>query len=103
MCVPMLVSTHVETVVLLSREKVDGYVDIDLDVEKLESKSGTATYAEIKAYVKDKYGMSVPSGYIAQVKDKAGLEKRKNYNLGSGKNCPPEKEAAIMDAFGISI
>lgn len=23
---------HVETVVLLSREKVDGYVDIDLDI-----------------------------------------------------------------------
>ena len=27
--------TH-ETVVLLSRKKIDGYVDIDLDVEKLE-------------------------------------------------------------------
>lgn len=45
-------TTHVETVVLLSREKVDGYVEIDLDVEKLEGKSGgTATYAEIKAYI----------------------------------------------------
>ena len=30
-------SSHVETVVLLHREKVDGYVDIDLDVEKLEN------------------------------------------------------------------
>lgn len=30
-------SSHVETVVLLRREKVDGYVDIDLDVEKLEN------------------------------------------------------------------
>ena len=94
---------HVETVVLLGREKIDGYVEIDLDVEKLEGKSGSATYTEIKAYVKEKYGLSISSGYIAQMKDKVGLEKRKNYNIGSGKNkvpdCPPEKEAAIMDAF----
>ncbi|MCQ2770311.1 MAG: 23S rRNA (uracil(1939)-C(5))-methyltransferase RlmD, partial [Clostridia bacterium] len=34
---------HVETVVLLSDKKVDGHIDIDLDVEKLEGKSGTAT------------------------------------------------------------
>ena len=35
--------------------------------------------------------------------DKVGLEKRKNYNPGSGEGkvpiCPPEKEAAILDAF----
>ena len=37
----------VETVVLLSREKVNGYVDVDLDVEKIQGKSGSATYKEI--------------------------------------------------------
>ena len=63
---------NAETVVLLSREKVDGHISIDLDVEKLESKSGTATYAEIKAYIKEKYGLSVSSLYIGQIKDKAG-------------------------------
>lgn len=68
---------HVETVVLLSREKVDGYVDIDLDVEKLEGKSGTATYAEIKDFVEKENGFKVSTLYIAQIKDKAGLEKRK--------------------------
>ena len=92
-----------ETVVLLSREKVDGHISIDLDVEKLESKSGTATYAEIKAYIKEKYGLSVSSLYIGQTKDKAGIKERKKYNTGSGKGrvpkCPPEKEEAIMDAF----
>ena len=36
-------SCHVETVVLLGREKVDGYIAIDLDIEKLEGKSGIAT------------------------------------------------------------
>ncbi len=94
---------NVETVVLLSREKVDGYVNVDLDVEKLESKGGTATYAEIKAYVMEKYGMKVSSLYIGQTKDKAGIKERKNYYIGEGRSrvpdCPPEKEAAIMDAF----
>ena len=97
-------SCHVETVVLLSREKVDGHINIDLDVEKLESKSGTATYAEIKAYIEKKYGYKVSSLYIGQIKDKAGIKERKNYHTGSGKsskvpNCPLEKEVAIMDAF----
>ncbi|MCR5421168.1 MAG: 23S rRNA (uracil(1939)-C(5))-methyltransferase RlmD [Lachnospiraceae bacterium] len=35
-------TVHVETVVLLSREKVDGYISIDLDVELFESKEGRA-------------------------------------------------------------
>ena len=92
-----------ETVVLLSDKKVDGHINIDLDVEKLESKSGTATYHEIKGYVEKKHGLNVSSLYIAQIKDKAGLEKQKNYNIGSGEGkvltCPHEKEEAIMDAF----
>lgn len=98
-------TANVETVCLLSRQRVDGHIDIDLDVEKLESTGGRATYAEIKEYVKEKYGLSVSSLYIAQIKDKVGLDKRLNYNLGSGKTngrtlvCPPEKEEAIMDAF----
>ena len=69
----------------------------------LGSKGGTATYAEIKDYVKEKYGLSVSSLYIGQIKDKAGLEKRKSHNTGSGQGralvCPPEKEEAIMGAF----
>lgn len=97
-------SFHVETVVLLSREKVDGHIEIDLDVEKLEGKSGTATYAEIKKYVADHNdGMKVSSLYIGQIKNKMGLEKRKNYNVGSGEGrvttCPQDKEEAIVEAF----
>lgn len=41
--------------------------------------------------------------YIGQVKSKLGLEKRLNYNVGSGEgrvpNCPQEKEEAIIEAF----
>ena len=85
-------------------KKVDGYIGIDLDTDKLESTGGRATYIEIKDYIKDKYGYSIPSLYIAQVKDKLGMEKRDNYNHGSGKGsrvpqCTPEKEEAIIDAF----
>ena len=100
----LLNENDVETVVLLSDKRVDGHIDIDLDVEKLESKGGRATYIEIKDYVKEKYGYSISSLYIAQVKDKLGLDKRENYNHGSGKGsrvpqCTPEKEEAIIDAF----
>lgn len=35
----MLKRNDVETVVLLSDKRVDGHIDIDLDVEKLESKA----------------------------------------------------------------
>lgn len=103
MFINLISSRDVETVVLLSREKVNGYIDIDLDVEKLMSKSGTATYSEIKEYIEKKYGMKVSNLNIAQIKDKVGLEKRKNYNIVEGKsripNCPIDKEEAIMDAF----
>lgn len=88
-CVSTAVTTHVEMVVLLSDKKVDSHVSIDLDVEKLEGKSGTATYAEIKAYVEEKFGFKVTSLYIGQIKNKASLEKRKNYNLGSGEGRVP--------------
>ena len=96
-------SGHLETVVLLRGEKVDGYVDVDLDVEKLEGKSGTATYKEIKEYIDEKNCFKVSTLFIAQIKNKVGLDKRNNYNLGSGRGkipiCPPEKEEAIIDAF----
>ncbi len=47
---------------------VSGHIDIDLDVEKLKSTGGRATYAEIKDYVKEKYGFSIASSFIAQVR-----------------------------------
>ena len=60
-------------------------------------------HGNIIRYIKEKYGFNVSSYYIAQIKDKAGLEKRRNYHIGSGQGialiCPPEKEEAIMDAF----
>ena len=56
-------SCHIETVVLLGREKVDGYIDNDLDISKIEGRTGTATYPQIKDYIMEKYGFKVSSLY----------------------------------------
>lgn len=98
------VSCHVETVVLLGRKNVDGYINIDLDVSSLQCNAGaSATYAEIHSYVKEQTGLHVSYLYIAQIKGKYGIKERENYNKGSNlarvPTCPPEKEAAIVHAF----
>jgi len=104
-CVDMFCWTGaVETVILLSRKDVYERIKFDVNVEDLQGRaSSTATYSEIKAYILEKFGLKVSSLYIAQIKDKCGFEKRDNYNIGEGKSkeliCPPDKEAAIMDAF----
>ena len=73
----MLVTTHVETVVLLSQQKPDDYINVtieldDVDVTSAETKS---TYDEIK-----------------------------NYNLPKNEDsrqpqCPEDKESAIVEAL----
>lgn len=97
---------HVETVVLLSKLKVDHHIEIELKMDELDltAAESKATYDEIKAYVFDKYGLKVSQLYIAQVKRKCGIIERKNYNVSKKEDakvpqCPPEKEAAIMDAL----
>lgn len=76
-------SVHVETVVLLGRKMVNDksieYMHVDYepeDAEYLKGIKGSATYAEIKKWIKEQYNVSVSSLYIAQVKDKLGFEKR---------------------------
>ncbi len=97
-------TTHVETIVLLGRKDIHERIKFDVNVEDLHGRaSATATYPEIKAYVLEKFGLKVSSLYIAQIKEKCGLDKRENFNIGEGKSrpliCPSEKEQAIMDAF----
>lgn len=101
---PMTV--HVETVVLLSKLKVDHHIEIELKMDELDltAAESKATYDEIKAYVLNKYGLKVSQLYIAQIKRKCGIIERKNYNVSKKEDakvpqCPPEKEAAIMDAL----
>ena len=99
-------SAHCETVVLLSKLKVNHHIEIELKMDELDltSAESKATYDEIKTYVLEKYGLKVSQLYIAQVKRKCGIIERKNYNVSKKENakvpqCPPEKEAAIMDAL----
>lgn len=103
-------TVHVETCVLLSRKIVNDknveYMHVDYepkDNEYLKGIKGSATYAEIKAWIKEQYNVSVSSLYIAQCKDACGFEKRENYNTGAEghrvPNCPEEKKKLILEAF----
>ena len=117
-------SSHVETVVLLSkgakgpvdlcsarteveRRMVDTRkvkVDFSLEDMDLSEFKGKATYEQIKAYVLEQTGLKVSSLYIAQIKKKCGLDVGENFNLAKSENarqpqCTSEKEDAIMQAF----
>ena len=99
-------TVHVETVVLLSQQKPDDTIEIDLDLDELDVTSAElkATYQEIKDYVLKEFGLKVSSLYISQVKRKCGIEVGENYNLPKSENarvpqCPKEKEEAIKAAL----
>ena len=99
-------TVHVETVVLLSQQKPDDYIEVELELDELDltSAESKATYAEIKDYVLKEHGLKVSSLYISQVKRKCGIEVGENYNLPKSEDsrqpqCPEEKENAIKDAL----
>jgi len=100
-------TTHVETVVLLSKGMIDSRkvkVEFSLEDMDLSELKGKATYAQIKDYVFNETGLKVSSLYIAQVKKKCGLYVGENFNLPKSEDArqpqvTPEKEEAIMQAF----
>lgn len=99
-------SVHVETVCLLSKLNVKHHIEVEITMDELDltAAESKATYDEIKAYVLEKFGFKVSQLYIAQIKRKCGIIERKNYNQSKKEDakvpkCPPEKEAAIMDAL----
>lgn len=104
-CISITLSTHVETVILLSRKAPDAEIKVRLDMSELDitSAESKATYKEIQEYVKNKYGLHVTNLYIAQVKREFGIIERENYNTGEGKAKVPqvtaEKREAIIDAL----
>ena len=109
-CISITLSTHVETVVLLSKGVVDKdnfrkvKVDFSLEDMDLTELRGKATYAQVKEYILNEFGLKVSSLYIAQVKKKCGIETGENHNLPKSENAKqpqvtPEKEEAIMKAF----
>jgi len=99
-------TVHIETVVLLSQQKPDDTIEIDLDLDELDATSAEtkATYQEIKDYVLKEFGLKVSNLYISQIKRKCGIEVGENYNLPKTENpkvpqCPKEKEDAIKAAL----
>jgi len=102
----LLNENDVETVVSLSLKSDSPKIEVSMKPgeDSLYEPHDKGTYEKIKAYVLEKYGFKVSSLYIAQTKDKCGLDKRLNYNLSKKDDphvpeCPKEKEDAIMDAF----
>ena len=99
--------TTVETVVKLSLKTDTPKFEVIMkpDEEGNYTSEEKVTYQKIKEYVFEKYGLKVHSLYIAQIKDKCGLNKeRKGNNWKKNEDarvpqCTLEKEAAIMDAF----
>lgn len=99
-------TAHVETVCLLSKLNVNHHIEVELKMDELDltAAESKATYDKIKAYVLEKFGLKVSQLYIAQIKRKCGIIERKNYNQSKKEDakvpkCPPEKEAAIIDAL----
>lgn len=54
-------TTGIETVVLLSQQKADDYIEVELELDELDltSAESKATYAEIKEYVLKEHGLKV--------------------------------------------
>ncbi len=106
-CVDMFGHTvHVETVVLLSQQKPDDYIEIEIKLDEIDTTSAEAkaTYKEIEEWVQEHYGFHVTNLNIAQVKQKHGIIERENYNKPKSENsrqpgCPKEKVRAIEEAL----
>ena len=90
----------------MSQKHVDEYLKVSLDLDELDitASESEATYAEIKEYIFNKYGVKVSTLYISQIKRKNGIEMRDNYNNSQKADakvpqCPPEKEKYVVEAL----
>ena len=107
--IKMKQSSHVETVVLLTRKRKskDYKVEIEIPIDVDGSKTYTeekSTYQNIKKFIKAKYGVNTHTKDIAEVKRDCGVEMRLNYNISKKENpkirhCTQEKRGYIMDAL----
>ena len=95
-----------ETVVLLSQQKPDDHIEIEIKLDEIDTTSAEAkaTYKEIEEWVQEHYGFHVTNLNIAQVKQKHGIIERENYNKPKSENSrqpgtTPEKEKAITEAL----
>ena len=112
-------SCHIETVVLLSRKKPDGHINVKVEFGEGEGKvpldniakraeeykpKERVTYKMIKEYIEAKYSFKVHTAYIAEVKRDLGLPMYDAPNAVEELKQPrkhptPEKVEAIKDAL----
>ena len=97
---------HVEAVLLLTKLHVERHIEVDVSMDELDvtAAESKATYNEIRDYVWEHHQLKVSNLYIAQVKQKCGLEVRENHHKTKSENvkqpqCPKEKEDAIVEAL----
>lgn len=98
-------TVHVETVVKLSLKKDTPKIEVTMEpnanISNYKPKE-RVTYQKIIDYVREQTGLHIHTSYIAQIKEKCGLDKQYTFEKEEGRRvskCPPEKEVAIMDAF----
>ena len=62
-----MVSSHVETVVLLSQQKPDDHIEIEINLDEIDATGAEtkATYKNIQNWVQEKYGFHVTNLNIA--------------------------------------
>ena len=114
-----ILSSHVETVVLLSHKKPDGHINVKVEFGEGEGKvpldniakraetykpKERVTYKMIKEYIEAKYGFKVHTAYIAEVKRDLGLPMYDAPNVVEELKQPrkhptAEKVEAIKDAL----
>ena len=95
----------VEMIVKLSLKKDTPKIEVAMEpnanISNYKPKE-RVTYQKIIDYVKEQTGLHIHTSYIAQIREKCGLDKQYTFEKKEGRRaskCPPEKEAAIMDAF----
>lgn len=114
-----VLSSHVETVVLLSHKKPDSVINVKVEfgegegkipLDNIEKRAESykpkerVTYKMIKEYIEAKYGFKVHTAYIAEVKRDLGLPMYDAPNAVEELKQPrkhptPEKVEAIKDAL----
>ena len=123
-CISITLSTHVESIVLLSHKSPDSYIDVKVEFGEGEEKvpldkiaerakqyqpAPRVTYKMIQEYIEEKYGFKVHTAYIAEVKRNLGLPMYDAPNMVEELKQPrrhptAEKVEAIKDAlkhFGV--
>ena len=90
-----------ETVALLCRKDIDNHIEVksELDEEDVTKAESKGTYENIKKYVLGKYGFKVSTLYIAQIKQKCGLELGENYNKSGSAGVSERKRRGYYGCF----